>query len=403
MMSVASAVLGLTFLVDIIENYDGGLVSNCNVTLVLYNLTVPVWLFSSFLRCAHLSAMYSQSEDMLGRGIATSAVDQLSPTSLADRLSRRQNCFVLYLDLMAASLLSVVFQCLHASERLYLKCSKIKDVASGCNRFCFSRKSIPILLTAIFLLHFIFLAIIVPIDILVLDVSVSTVGCTSFDYVLSYVDTVVFMLLAPLFIVSIRNAKDMLYIRTELIITIATVYVSFILYMYFLFGMPNGGNRKKDVTHFIWLFSCSVITFFCSMYLPLIIVAQKRLSEEPVGNCTLEYLNAVLDSPSKSRKLRQIAAKQLSLENIQFLEEMQRAKRGSFDLVNMYNHYIKVDAPNELNIPFEIKNPLEEAEKQGTLTLEAFLPAEVHVKHLVLVNTLLALIKESDKNTKDSA
>jgi hypothetical protein len=407
LMGVSGAVVGVQYFVNIAENYHLGAKTSCNVMIAVSNLFCPVWLFASFLRCAHLASVYTeQQKHLLQNSSSTTPHPCRSFTEEALTPMREGSWLSRQVQSVAISLLTKLSRLLRVSERSFARLFStppepspensgtptVEKLSESAVRI--TSRSVPILLGWVLLFHVLYVVAIVNIDIWVLNHPIQRVGCSFFDYLLVYIDSTLFILLYPLFVISIWNCDDKVFIRREIHITFGVFCLSFLLHIYFQFiHKPHVSFfANRGVDPLIFLLIGSIIVVAITIYAPLCQLFYRAfMVSYPTIECSLDHLEIVLDHPILFTKLRRIAAKQLVLENIQFIQDMRQSRFDTLNPLYFYQLYIAADSPLELNLPYEIRITIDNAKNANNLTMEYFLTAETYIKNLVVFNTLFEL------------
>jgi hypothetical protein len=373
--------------------------------MVLQNLFPPVWMFSLFLRCAHLTAHFTYQQNQLKNKTTMTGTVKKEKTTTAsskDGNEKEEQAYVepgkvdAILQKITKIVLFYVLHLLAQSEKAFMRMTLRgrKETLSGtASRM--SKTSIPILLGWIFMIHLVYVILLFLAGVFAMKESVERVGCLRFDFMIQYVDAGLFLILGPLFLVAIRQMKDSLYIRLELLASFVIFFVGYAVYMYLTFVAPKGSVIQKSVPPQLPLFIADSGIFLLNIYFPVFFLLVQNLTKSVKIESTPENLEKVLGDRKLMKILKDVAAKQLCLENIRFLEDMQQAKFEEVNPSYLYDKYIPQDAPFEINIPHKVRAPIKTAMADNTLTIDHFLPAEKSVKAVVLANLFAEFIERT--------
>jgi hypothetical protein len=413
--STAGMVIAMVFLLNSLDVYTNNDIDiPCYLGMFLTQLFAPLWMFSFFLRCVALVASYTYQQQQLMKksvGPVTNPGGSVQATREAKDITDAQQEKKAqpatphdWMNTVSLRLLYGTLRLLESSKRIFKRLSGTlkqtdKYVAHG---LAVSKESISILLGWIFMLHLVYILAIMGMDLYALGSHIDRVGCLPWDFAMVYFDTLLFMISAPVFLIAIRKTKESLYIQLELRTCISIFFIAYVLYIVLYFGSVDGVKLGKAtmIDHNIPLCVTTVVIFFLNVYLPVIHVLWANFASKRAVSLTSEDLDRVLADAKQCKKLKDIAAKELALEYILFLEDIGQAQYEELNPLYLYEKYVQPNSEFELNIPGDKRAKLTCYVSKKELKIEHFNATVSHVRQLVLTNTFMGFVAQQKRLEK---
>jgi len=221
--------------------------------------------------------------------------------------------------------------------------------------------------------------LVVPLSIFWSEVLVADSCSNVYVYTPAIIYLFLTLLVMPFILYSIVKIKDGLEIRNELLGTSATTAVLMVLYI-----MSNYiPNMSPELTgnEFYGLLICYITHFYSTIY-PLLLCALHSHRKQSLNIDTKTYSMVINDS-HLFEELKALMAKEMCLENALFIEEFTLVKNEAKrmlsapqsklfetpietnraylqgEIAKLYDRFIAVGAPFELNLPSSIADKIE--------------------------------------------
>ena len=191
---------------------------------------------------------------------------------------------------------------------------------------------------------------------------------------------------------SICLTNDEYHIKYELIASVIVIFIFGIL-LGFLEFVIKQTIWISSLMLYKWII-LGIFESFVMLVCPLLYVAISRSNQNKIGNqtATQTTLDNIFHNPKTYRDFRTSVAQDFCVENVLFLEALDRLKYAPrAEQYGLTNHiiklFIKSDADLELNIPMQIKrNVFKQIRMDHSYAI--FMEAEAHVKQLLVCNNL---------------
>jgi hypothetical protein len=212
----------------------------------------------------------------------------------------------------------------------------------------------------------------------------------------------VYMVFSTLFLLSTRTMNDYVYLRAE----VMGVYVSSVCgYTFYVFAAIRPALPKQDldphISSLFGIISIYASYVFFSVYFPLFLNYYTRFSTRNMDAGKQLEIERVLEDRVLCTQLKHIAAKQLCIENVQFLVEYREAVRmnTSQEAVVIFETYVDPESVMALNLDGTLVQRLRETYRNGELTLEALKPVYSAVIRMTQ-NSIIPLFAKEIKNRR---
>jgi hypothetical protein len=367
---------------------------SCNGVLVIAYAIGPIWLFTTVLRVAQLFTVYKRQQAAL----LQSATQQLQDKQHHDTGLHTAGLF----DRIAEFWISVILRVIAVGDVISHWCIRLVNSTQRSSRKTSTEhhltSSNAILATVLLIeLTGLFVsALVYCIDAYVLLLDRDRTGCYPHDYFYLYFEVLVHTLLIPVFLQCIRRMKDELWIRKEIVLTFFMVYPSFVLYAIHQYVPAVNRFIPRFFHPLFWVVASGVGSFFVSVYCPVLYhLWQRKHQRLNMASCREVNLDAVLANDKQRKELKTIAARQLAVENVEFLEDLHQL-RGTLDKNGaqmLFEKYFISGALMELNVDHSLKMKIERRISDGDVHISMFDDVKTGVKNMLVNNTLNAFIR----------
>ncbi|KAJ3086569.1 hypothetical protein HK102_012907, partial [Quaeritorhiza haematococci] len=344
----------------------------CVLFMIIYYEIAPLWVFTLFLRTGHLLLMYVSTQARLERSIYGKIL-------IYDRLN----------------LFDKVMLRLH----IFIFGSKPGHWQSGKNAKIAARQ---LTKTIVIFLVLQVLVFIIAASLKKGDLS----SCTNSDFTVLYVYLSIFVLTIPYSLYVIRDISDSFHIRKEIVVTFTLFYSVFAIYLLSVFAFRQLQSPLLESS--IYLCALLVMSHTANVVYPVGISywSDYRRKNLSLGKDSFEK---TMEDPVLWQEFKQVLAQGFAVENGLFVDEyrnLRKRMRGtqprrpgvtgetinnltvSRDAKSMapgidqavtlqdeemliFENFVKVGSPNELNIPSHVRANCEKKLKERVAGSEA--------------------------------
>ncbi|KAJ3090841.1 hypothetical protein HK102_002492 [Quaeritorhiza haematococci] len=400
---VCTAIITNTFLLEI-PVLQVGLFVPCMFNIIVYHFVVPLWIFTLFLRAGHLLLTYISAQARLELSIKGDIL-----------IYRRMNVFDRF---MLRILLSVFGK-------------KADAYTAGIS----SRIGIRQLMKAQLILT--------VMEVILFGFSLAIKFrmhpdpeiCTDLAYMPIYAFVGAFLLLIPYAMYSIRQINDPFRIRQELTAMLIVITIGLLLY----FSIPT--TKIPATSAAIFLPVTGLLLHLIQVVFPLVISFLSDYRRNHLSLCR-ESFRRTLEDPVLFQEFKQVLARGFTIENALFVEEYLLLKNRTATLQDqlapivdvgetrqtetisinlgsgvfvaipekdehqmLYNKFIKVDAPYELNIPYHLRAACEIAllptqAESGSAVVSVFEDVYLEVCEMMYRNSFPRFVRRRQQDTE---
>ncbi|EPZ36293.1 regulator of G protein signaling superfamily [Rozella allomycis CSF55] len=351
----------------------------------MVGLTGPLWIFSYFLRSVHLVYTYYINQARLKLNTENSPLRLNQIEIFIFRLFAERR------ELKTTTTKSIIPE------------SQVSNPEMAVNAKNSSGISIQVLRKI--LLNFIIIQFIVTIIAIAVNSTNLSSSCASPMVFLPTLVLIVLILVGiPFFLYLIRNTKDRLWVRGEIVMSMTAFGIIYVIYLLssllsslrFL-RLPGGTGT--------WVVIASILTFCITVVTPLYLsFFPQKISTSRDTDISFDK---VLENPEYFEMLKIELAGSFCMENGLYWEAYKKLKseyvpeKIKKQCWYIQKHFIETDSPYQLNLPADVIGKVTKNMQESKFSEETFAPVTKEVYNMMAMNTYPLFLQKYRKEIEN--